>query len=977
MEAVKDKGADLFRFMQKRLGDGVDTCFWKDTWNGELPFKLTYPRLYALEVDKNISVADKLTHATLAGTFMREPRSGIEAVQLTKLEDQREDVQLVNKRDSGLDFTEVSSYDEWLLWISSLRIHGSKVRGCMSHIQNWNDVVENMSSRLSKWKMKTLSIGGRLTFIKAVLEAMPIYYMSIFKAPLGVLKMMESIRCRKIGTRTKSGYNSLWRDIVFEMEDVKDKGADLFSFMQKRLGDGVDTCFWKDTWNGDLPFKLTYPRLYAVEVDKNISVADKLAQATLAGTFRREPRSSIEALAKLEDQLEDVQLVNKRDMWAWSLNGSGEFSVASIRRLLDDIRLPEVSSQTMWIKAVPIKVNILAWKRLFDDVVLRTFYWIRYRYFRPISLIGCTYKIIAKLLAFRPAKVIHKIVSPNQTAFIKGRQILNGVLVANEVIDYALNSGTNRHFFKVDFAKAFDSVRWEFLLDTMKQMGFSAKWISWISGCLQSASISVLVNGSPTSEFHMERGLRQGDPLSPLLFNIVSKALQITILEACDKGVFKGVSLNDGETNLPLLQYADDALLFCDWSLSNIRNSIRILKCFHSALGLGVDLSKSCIYGEVEMFARITSCKAGSLPFIYLGLPVGKSMSRFDDWDEVINRVNSRLSSWKSRLLSIGGRLTLAMSVLGALSLYYLSLFRAPVKVINELEKIRCRFFWGFKDDQKGVVWISWKNTIASRDLGGLGLGSFRAKNLGLLAKWQWRFLNENDAVWNKVISSLYGPHGGFNLVGSRLRNGVWQNILNVGGAVDALGISYRHSFKRKVGSGYEISNWTDNWSDDGPCFKEKFPRLYALESNKNCFLQDRSWFLIVEWRPNWEWQIQPRGRAEGDMIDFENLLNGLALELDVSDGWIWSLNHNKGFSVKSIWFKCFDWWNFSISAHPPSFVSLVSLFVSRNNKWLVKICHGISLVVLWSIWRWRNRVVHTISDSRQTVIDEDIFPQI
>nr|GFB23301.1 hypothetical protein [Tanacetum cinerariifolium] len=86
----------------------------------------------------------------------------------------------------------------------------------------------------------------------------------------------------KIGTRTKSGYNSLWRDIVFEME--------------------------ADTWNGELPFKLTYPGLYALEVDKNINVADKLAQATLAGTFWREPRSGIEAvqLAKLEDQLEDV-----------------------------------------------------------------------------------------------------------------------------------------------------------------------------------------------------------------------------------------------------------------------------------------------------------------------------------------------------------------------------------------------------------------------------------------------------------------------------------------------------------------------------------------------------------------------------------------------------------------------------------------------------------------------------------------------
>nr|GFA10898.1 RNA-directed DNA polymerase, eukaryota, reverse transcriptase zinc-binding domain protein [Tanacetum cinerariifolium] len=185
---------------------------------------------------------------------------------------------------------------------------GSKVGGCMSRIQNWNDVVENMSSRLSKWKMKTLSIGGILTLIKAVLGAMPIYHMSIFKAPLGVLKRMESIRCRF--------FNGAYLD--------------------------------SNKANEELPFKLTYPRLYALEVDKNISVADKLTHATLARTFRREPRSGIEAvqLAKLEDRPEDVQLVNKRDRWAWSLNGLGEFSVASIRRLLDDIRLPEVSSQT-------------------------------------------------------------------------------------------------------------------------------------------------------------------------------------------------------------------------------------------------------------------------------------------------------------------------------------------------------------------------------------------------------------------------------------------------------------------------------------------------------------------------------------------------------------------------------------------------------------------------------------------------------
>ncbi|GKF31355.1 cysteine-rich receptor-like protein kinase [Tanacetum coccineum] len=145
--------------------------------------------------------------------------------------------------------------------------------------------------------------------------------------------------------------------------------------------------------------------------------------------------------------------------------------------------------------------------------------------YRPISLIGCVYKIISKILANRLAKVIDTVISSNQAAFISGRQILDGVLVANEIIRMATIEKSKLLLFKVDFEKAFDSVNWPFLLDTMRQMGFGSKWRSWISSCLSSASISVLVNGSPTKEFKLERGLRQGDPLSPFLFLIVAKDL--------------------------------------------------------------------------------------------------------------------------------------------------------------------------------------------------------------------------------------------------------------------------------------------------------------------------------------------------------------------------------------------------------------------------------------------------------------------
>ncbi|GKB61275.1 reverse transcriptase domain, reverse transcriptase zinc-binding domain protein [Tanacetum coccineum] len=255
--------------------------------------------------------------------------------------------------------------------------------------------------------------------------------------------------------------------------------------------------------------------------------------------------------------------------------------------------------------------------------------------------------------------------------------------------------------------------------------------------------LQVLVNGSPTNEFCMERGLRQGDPLSPFFFLIVAEAHQVIILESCNKGIFKGLKLKDEATNISLLQYADDALIFGEWSRRNVKNLISILNSFRNVSGLGVNLSKSSIFGvgvnmkEVKNVASSSNCKFGSLPFIYLGLPVGRDMSKVTNWSDIIDRFNKRLSSWKAKNLSFGGRLTLSKVVLGSLPTYYLSLFRAPKELINSLEKFCSRFFWGFKEGEKGIVWVKWKSILVSFDKGGLGVGSVHAKNLSLLAKWR------------------------------------------------------------------------------------------------------------------------------------------------------------------------------------------------------------------------------------------------
>lgn len=166
------------------------------------------------------------------------------------------------------------------------------------------------------------------------------------------------------------------------------------------------------------------------------------------------------------------------------------------------------------------------------------------------------------------------------------------------------------------------------------------KWVLELNG----ATVSVLINGSPTKEFRMERGLRQGDQMSPFLFLIVAEALHVLVLEACDKKIYNGLFLDEDKSNVSLLQYADEVLFFSEWSKANIRCLLLILEAFHEASGLKINIQKSRIFGigvlpcEVEEVARSFGCNPDSIPFNYLGLPVGKFMNKVNGWKDVIDR---------------------------------------------------------------------------------------------------------------------------------------------------------------------------------------------------------------------------------------------------------------------------------------------------------------------------------------------------
>nr|GFC90166.1 RNA-directed DNA polymerase, eukaryota [Tanacetum cinerariifolium] len=183
--------------------------------------------------------------------------------------------------------------------------------------------------------------------------------------------------------------------------------------------------------------------------------------------------------------------------------------------------------------------------------------------------------------------------------------------------------------------------------------------------------VSILVNGSPTKEFQFLRGLKQGDPLAPYLFIIIMESLHLSFSSVIEAGIFTGIKI-DSSTTLSHLFYADDAVFFGEWSRGNLTGIMHTLRCFSLLSGLSINLKKSQLLGVgipdslVLEAATMIGCSVLHTPFKYLGIMVGENMSSIRAWDETVNKLKSRLSSWKLKTFSIGGRLTLLKSVLGS-----------------------------------------------------------------------------------------------------------------------------------------------------------------------------------------------------------------------------------------------------------------------------------------------------------------------
>lgn len=372
-------------------------------------------------------------------------------------------------------------------------------------------------------------------------------------------------------------------------------------------------------------------------------------------------------------------------------------------------------------------------------------------------------KIISKAMANRVQGKIVQLVHQNQYGFIKTKTIQDCLGWAFEYLHQCKHSKREIVLLKLDFEKAFDMIEHSAVLQVMTSMGFPPKWTEWVQTLFSTASSAVLLNGVPGKFFPCKRGVRQGDPLSPLLFAIGADILQSIVNKGHQRGIFKLSIPIIGDQNFPIVQYADDTLLFMQASGKQLLALKALLNTVALSTGLKVNFSKSCLIplnldeDKADFLAKTFGCALGTLPFTYLGLPLSCSKPKVVDFSPLTDRIERRLVATSS-FLSYGDRLTLVNSVLSAMPIYYMCSLQLPVAVIENIDRARRHFLWRGKDltsTKKSLA--AWGKVCRPKKKGGLGVIDLKVQNRAMLLKHLGKFFNKHIHIpWVNLVWSSY-----------------------------------------------------------------------------------------------------------------------------------------------------------------------------------------------------------------------------
>lgn len=461
--------------------------------------------------------------------------------------------------------------------------------------------------------------------------------------------------------------------------------------------------------------------------------------------------------------------------------------------------------------------------------------------FRPIALANFQFKVITKVLADRLAAIASRIISPQQRGFVRGRHIQDCICIASEaanLLDYKTFGGNLA--LKLDIKKAFDTIDWDFLLSVLQAFGFNSKFRKWINVILHSAKLSFSVNGKSVGYLACQRGVRQGDPLSALLFCITEEVLSRGISDLVRRGALSPITGPNGFQSPNHVMYADDVLVLCKGTKKNLEALMSLFRRYSSASGQHLSLNKCRFYsGNISatnsaLIASQLGFSAGHLPFNYLGVPIFKGKPRRIHLQPIADKIIAKLAGWKGSLLSIMGRVELVKSVIQGMLLYSFQVYVWPSALLKQLDQCLKNFIWVGDVHTRKVVTVAWHRVCVPLVEGGLGIKPLKVLNDSALLRLTWevmastsecalflkeRFFRHKKPAANYVKSSLWlGLKLHLNTVQA---NSSWH-----------------------IGDGRNIHFWLDKWLDVPLVERLHFP---AHTHNELCatvadFIQDNDW---------------------------------------------------------------------------------------------------------------------------------------
>ena len=365
--------------------------------------------------------------------------------------------------------------------------------------------------------------------------------------------------------------------------------------------------------------------------------------------------------------------------------------------------------------------------------------------FRPISLCNFYYKVIAKILVNKLRPLLSQIIDSSQSAFVPNRWIIENVVLAQEVVHSFKQRKRKKGFMglKLNFHKAYDYLEWEFICRVLMALGFDSAVVNLIKQCLSTVKFTLLLNGTKSSSFTPSRGIRQGDPLSPYLFILCSEVLARLINKEVVGGNIHGAKIAPSSPGITKLMYADDVVLFCGAKIAEVKALMRCVEKFCGWSGLSVNIEKSRLFvskGVHSQFCRqvknMWGFKKLASDVQYLGLPLFLSANKSKAFSFVKERLNTRISGWKSKSLSQMGRSTLIKSVALTSPIYVMAAFKLPTGLCSELDAMVHQFWWSpRKDGNRFFSPMAWSDICKPLADGGLGFRSFESFNEAMIAK--------------------------------------------------------------------------------------------------------------------------------------------------------------------------------------------------------------------------------------------------